>query len=79
MFELQGKYGTAKVFTDVVEQSAIAQVISLLNQPYVEGSQVRMMPDNWGHNDHQRPSVPQPGRCRYWLRNGDCQAAGGSH
>ena len=45
MFELQGKYGTAKVFTDVVEQSAIAQVISLLNQPYVEGSQVRMMPD----------------------------------
>lgn len=45
MFELQGKYGTAKVFTDVVEQSAIAQVISLLNQPYVEGSLVRMMPD----------------------------------
>lgn len=45
MFELQGKYGTAKVFTDVVEQSAIAQVISLLNQPYTEGSQVRMMPD----------------------------------
>lgn len=45
MFELQGKYGTAKVFTDVVEQTAIAQVVNLLNQPYVKGNQVRMMPD----------------------------------
>lgn len=33
MFELDGKYGTAKVFTDDVEQKAIAQVIDLLNQP----------------------------------------------
>lgn len=45
MFELQGKYASAKVFTDVVEQAVISQVINLLNLPYVEGSQVRMMPD----------------------------------
>lgn len=45
MFELQGKYAVAKVFTDVVDQAAISQVINLLNLPYVEGSQVRMMPD----------------------------------
>lgn len=45
MLELQGKYATAKVFTDVVDEASISQVISLLNQPYVEGSRVRMMPD----------------------------------
>lgn len=45
MIELRGKYGCAKVFTDVVDQESISQVINLLNQPYVEGSRVRMMPD----------------------------------
>lgn len=45
MFELQGKYGTAKVFTDDVDPKAIAQVVDLLNQPYAAGSKIRMMPD----------------------------------
>lgn len=45
MLELRGKYATAKVFTDVVDEASISQVITLLNQPYVEGSRVRMMPD----------------------------------
>ena len=45
MIELQGKYGDAKVYTDVVDNESISQVINLLNQPYVEGSRVRMMPD----------------------------------
>lgn len=45
MIELRGKYAGAKVFTDVVDQESISQVISLLNQPYAEGSRVRMMPD----------------------------------
>ena len=45
MLELQGKYASAKVFTDVVDEASISQVITLLNQPYVQGSQVRMMPD----------------------------------
>lgn len=45
MIELRGKYASAKVFTDVVDQESISQVISLLNQPYAEGSRVRMMPD----------------------------------
>ena len=44
MLELQGKYATAKVFTDVVDETSISQVISLLNQPYVVRSRVRMMP-----------------------------------
>lgn len=45
MIELKGKYGEAKVFTDVVDNESISQVINLLNQPYVEGSKIRMMPD----------------------------------
>lgn len=45
MIGLQGKYATAKVFTDVVDNESISQVINLLNQPYIEGSKVRMMPD----------------------------------
>lgn len=45
MIELQGKFALAKVFTDVVDNESISQVINLLNQPYVEGSKVRMMPD----------------------------------
>ena len=45
MIELRGKYAQARVFTDVVDQESISQVISLLNQPYAQNSRVRMMPD----------------------------------
>lgn len=45
MIELQGKYNNAKVFTDTVETGAISQIISLLNQEFVSGSQIRIMPD----------------------------------
>ena len=45
MFELRGKYAEAKVFTNIVDNESISQVLCLLNQPYVEGSRVRMMPD----------------------------------
>lgn len=45
MIELMGKYAQAKVYTDVVDSESISQVITLLNQPYVAGSRVRMMPD----------------------------------
>ena len=42
---LRGKYADAKVFTDNIEQTATAQIINLLNQPFVEGSKVRIMSD----------------------------------
>ena len=45
MIELKGKYNTAKVFTDTVEQSAITQIEHLLNQEFLEGSKIRVMPD----------------------------------
>jgi len=45
MIELRGKYNTAKVFTDNIEREAISQIINLLNQEFVCGSQIRIMPD----------------------------------
>ena len=45
MFEVSGKYGVAKIFTDLVDGDGISQVISILNQPFSEGQTVRMMPD----------------------------------
>ncbi len=45
MFEINGAYSTAKVFTDLVDQSAISQIAALCSQPFTEGSQIRIMPD----------------------------------
>ena len=45
MFELKGKYGTAKVFTDLADDKSISQVMGLLNQPFSEGQKIRLMPD----------------------------------
>ena len=43
--ELKGKYGKAKVFTDILEDGAREQIEKLLDQDFVEGSDVRIMPD----------------------------------
>ncbi len=45
MMEISGKYNTAKVFTDVIEQSAIAQINEICNQPMTDGLDIRIMPD----------------------------------
>ena len=45
MIELNGKYNTAKVFTDVIDEESISQIIEMLNQKMTEGSQIRIMPD----------------------------------
>ncbi|RKI29699.1 RNA-splicing ligase RtcB [bacterium 1xD8-6] len=45
MIELKGKYNEAKVFTDVVDEASISQVLLLLNQEFVSGSKIRLMPD----------------------------------
>ena len=44
MKEVTGKYNTAKVFTDVVEQSAIDQIRLLCDQPFTQGASIRIMP-----------------------------------
>ena len=45
MIELNGKYASAKIYTDLVDDSSIAQVVQLLNQEFAKDSIVRMMPD----------------------------------
>lgn len=43
--ELLGKYSRAKVFTENLEDVAKNQIIELLDQDFIEGSKVRIMPD----------------------------------
>lgn len=45
MFILNGKYNSAKVFTDNIDETAIAQIIELCSQPMSEGAVIRIMPD----------------------------------
>lgn len=45
MKTVEGKYATAKVFTDNVEDMALEQVKTLVNNEITEGSNVRFMPD----------------------------------
>ena len=45
MLEVSGQYNTAKIFTDMVDQASIAQVITLCNQEFTQGSRIRLMPD----------------------------------
>ena len=45
MIELQGKYNSAKVFTNTAEQSAVTQIEHLLDQAFIAGSKIRVMPD----------------------------------
>jgi len=45
MFELKGKYGTAKVFSDNCMEGAVGQIIELLNQPMAKDAHIRIMPD----------------------------------
>ncbi|MCI8492943.1 MULTISPECIES: RtcB family protein [Anaerotruncus] len=45
MLEVKGKYNSAKIFTDVVDEASVAQVIQLCNQSFTDGSRIRMMPD----------------------------------
>ena len=45
MLQIDGKYGSAKVFTQDVEQSAYTQIAELMDQPFVQGAHVRIMPD----------------------------------
>lgn len=45
MISLVGKYADAIVYTDIVENNTISHIMSMLNQPYMKGTKVRIMPD----------------------------------
>jgi len=44
-YEITGKYNTAKVFTNVIENEAVEQIKTLCNQEFISGSKIRVMPD----------------------------------
>ena len=45
MKTIQGKFSSAVIFTDVVDETSLAQVQLLCDQPFTEGAHIRMMPD----------------------------------
>ena len=45
MQTVTGKFNSAKVFTDVVEEKSIQQIQLLCDQEFTEGAKIRMMPD----------------------------------
>ena len=45
MIEIVGKFNTAKVYTDTVEDAAYKQILNLMNQKFAEGSHFAIMPD----------------------------------
>ncbi len=45
MILIKGKYNEAKIFTSDLEETARAQIQNLVNQPFVKGSKIRIMPD----------------------------------
>jgi len=45
MIGLNGKYNSATVYTDLIDQGAVSQIIELCDQPMSEGARIRIMPD----------------------------------
>lgn len=43
--EIKGKYTSAKIFTDNIEQEALSQIYEIMNLPIFSGSFIRIMPD----------------------------------
>ena len=45
MKQITGRYATAIVYTDIIEETAIEQIRQLCDQSFVEGCSIRIMPD----------------------------------
>lgn len=45
MFEIIGKYGTAKVYATTVEDECVSQIYGFMSSPVVEGCNIAIMPD----------------------------------
>jgi len=45
MLEIQGKFNTAKVFTDLIEPEAYTQLLNMMCQCWTKDMSVRVMPD----------------------------------
>ena len=42
---IKGKYSTASIFADIIEEEALTQIETICNQPFTEGSKIAIMPD----------------------------------
>lgn len=45
MLEIKGEYNTAKVFTDDIEEEAVAQIKEMCDMEYLKDCDIRIMPD----------------------------------
>ena len=45
MKQITGRYATASVYTDIIEETATEQIRQLCDQSFVEGCSIRIMPD----------------------------------
>ncbi|MBP5364574.1 MAG: RtcB family protein [Bacteroidales bacterium] len=45
MKEITGKYSSAKIFTDNVDEASMQQIETLCNQEFTSGARIRLMPD----------------------------------
>ncbi|HJB95445.1 MAG TPA: RtcB family protein [Candidatus Mediterraneibacter intestinigallinarum] len=45
MFEITGKYASAIIYTDLVDQASVRQVMELSSQEFAKGEKIRLMPD----------------------------------
>ncbi len=45
MIKIKGKYNTAKVFTDKLEETARRQILSICNLEFLKDTKIRIMPD----------------------------------
>ena len=45
MTTAEGKFNTAKIFTDVVEEEALREIRLLCDQEFAKDSKIRIMPD----------------------------------
>ena len=45
MMQIQGKYGTADVFTDNISTEAYTQILNIMNQCWARNASIKFMPD----------------------------------
>lgn len=45
MLEIKGKYSSAKIFTDIIDDTAVEQIQTLCNQSFSQDAKIRIMPD----------------------------------
>lgn len=45
MLDIQGKYNTARVYTDNIDNAAYSQILNMMCQCWAKDVKVRIMPD----------------------------------